>query len=101
MTKLSELVTVEADNEACVVLKVKEGKAMELITLGCFDGNETLFRVTKGGNHTATIWAGEKAWSWEWGMNGYTLVSDNVQEEQRVICNCIRNELGIDIEKRG
>jgi hypothetical protein len=101
MTKLSELVTVEADNEACVVLKVKEGKAMELITLGCFDGNETLFRVTKGGNHTATIWRGEKAFSWEWGSGGYTLVSDKVKEEQRVICNCIRNELGIDLEKRG
>lgn len=101
MTKLSELVTVEANNEACVVLKVKEGKAMELITLGCFDGDETMFRVTKGGNHTATIWRGEKAWSWEWGSNGYTLVSDKVKEEQKAICHCICNELGIDLEKRG
>lgn len=101
MTKLSEIVTVEADNEACVVLKVKEGKAMELITLGCFDGDETMFRVTKGDNHTATIWRGEKSFSWEWGMNGYTLISDKVEEEQEAICNCIRNEFGIDIEKRG
>lgn len=101
MTKLSELVTVEVNNEACVVLKVKEGKTMELITLGCFDGDETMFRVTKGGRHTATIWSGEKAWSWEWGDGGYTLVSDKVKEEQRVICNCIRNELGIDLERRG
>lgn len=101
MTKLSELVTVEADNETCVVLKVKEGKAMELITLGCFDGDETMFRVTKGNNHTATIWRGEKAFSWEWGFNGYTLVSDKVKDEQRAICNCICNELGIDINRRG
>lgn len=100
MTRLSELVTVEANNEACVVLKVKEGKAMELITLGCFDGDETMFRVTKGSNHTATIWRGEESFSWEWGMNGYTLVSDKVAEEQKAICRCIRNELGIDIEKR-
>jgi hypothetical protein len=100
MTKLSELVTVEADNEACVVLKVKEGKAMELITLGCFDGNETLFRVTKGNNHTATIWRGEKAFSWEWGSGGYTLVSDKVKEEQKAICHCIRDEFGIELERR-
>ena len=101
MTKLSELVTVEVNNEKCVVLKVKEGKAMELITLGCFDGNETMFRITKGDNHTATVWRGEKTFSWEWGYSGYTLVSDKVKEEQRTICHCIRDELGIDINKRG
>ena len=98
MVKLSELVILTVNNENCVVLKVKEGKAMELVTLGYFDGDETMFRVTKGKNHTCTIWRGDKAFSWEWGMNGYTLISDKVKEEQKLICNCIRNEFNISIE---
>ena len=54
--KLSNCVEVAVNNAECVVLKVKKGKEFDLITLGCFDGNETMFRLTKGDNHTCTVW---------------------------------------------
>lgn len=99
--KLSELVTVEANNEDCVVLKVKEGKDIDLILLGCFGGDEVMFRLTKGEQHTCTIWYKDgKHFSWEWGARGYTLVSDEVATKGSVIYKCIRDDFGIKLERR-
>ena len=96
--KLSELVTVEVNNEDCVVLKVKEGKQMELISLGFFRGDETMFRLTKGSQQTCTVWYNNgNHFSWEWGMHGYTLVSDEVAKKGDIIQSCIRDDLGIPL----
>lgn len=53
--KLCYLVDIIENNENCVILKVKDNKNLELIKLGYFDGNEEMMRLTKGKDHTCTI----------------------------------------------
>lgn len=52
---LKDIVEVAMNNSECVVLKVKEGHEVDLISLGCFDGDETMFRLTKGETVTCTV----------------------------------------------
>ena len=71
MAELCDLVEVVENNMECVVLKVKKGAGMQLIRLGCFDGDETMFRLTKGSSHTCTMFRdGRKPVSWSWGESG-------------------------------
>lgn len=46
--KLKDMVELLSNNDACVVLKVKDGQEMNLISLGCFNGDEAMMRLTKG-----------------------------------------------------
>ena len=67
MKNFAELVNIKVNNKECVILEVKEDAFIDLISLGCFSGNEYLIRVTKGNNHTITVWdknKGEYSWSW-------------------------------------
>lgn len=45
--KLKDMVELVANNDDCVVLKVKDGQEMNLISLGCFNGDEAMMRLTK------------------------------------------------------
>lgn len=95
--KLSEMVEIVVNNNECVVLKVKENQTFNLITLGCFNGNETILRLTKGRDHTCTVWEGEKNYSWHWGERGYTLVSDNLSKKGHLIERTIEDDFEIYI----
>ena len=97
--KLCYLVDIIENNENCVVLKVKDNKEMDLIKLGCFDGDERLIRLTKGKNHTCTTFYNDnrKPLSWDWGESGFTLVSDNVRKMGRLIEDCITEDFDIYI----
>lgn len=96
MKKLVNLVTLVTNTEDCVVLKVNENAAMDLVCLGCFDGNEEMFRLTKGPDVTCTVWTkGGGTCSWSWGERGHTLVSDKVEQMGILIKECI--QLGFDI----
>lgn len=96
--KLCHLVDIIENNEDCVILKVKDNKILDLIKLGCFDGNEELIRLTKGKNHTCTIFkTNESSFSWEWGMSGYTLVTDKVSAMGKLIESCITEDFDIYI----
>ena len=98
MSRLCDCVKLAANNSECVILKVKEDKAFDLICLGCFDGDETMFRLTKGRNHTCTVWRDNgKSFSWHWGFNGYTLVSDKVDKMGRMIQRCIENDFRVNM----
>ena len=100
--KLSDIVKIKTNNYGLVVLEVLPDHRFDLIDLG-FDGNEKMFRLTKGGNHTCTIFresGGElKSFSWHWGDGGYTLVSPLVNEWGKMIQNCIVDDYGIYIDK--
>ena len=98
MTNLRDC--VEIINEPTFVLvKVKEGKEMDMIMTGLFEGNETMFRVTKGGNHNCTTWYKDgRNWSWHHGFGGCICVTDSVWDKWRAIESMIKDE-GIDIEK--
>ena len=96
MKKFGELVTLEEDNEHCVILKVKPNCEMDLIKLGCFDGDETMFRLTKGSSVTCTVFRkDDKPYSWHWGLGGHTLVSDSMDKKAKFIQNHIEKNLGI------
>ena len=99
MCSLYDLVELLEDNEKCIILKVKDNSQMRLICLGCFSGNETMFRLTKGKNHTCTVFHDNgKSFSWEFGASGHTLVTDSVWKCAELICECIANDFGIQIE---
>lgn len=72
--RLKDITTIVVNNDECVVLKVKEGHEMDLIALGCFSGDETMLRLTKGADVTCTVFRKNgKSVSWDWGRRGYTL----------------------------
>ena len=94
--KLVNITEVAVNNADCVVLKVKEGHEMELIALGVFDGNETMFRLTKGKSVTCTIFYTDgKSRSWHWGYGGHTLVSPKTERQGQLIQECIEKDFGI------
>lgn len=94
--KLKDMVELAANNDECVVLKVKEGQEFNLISLGYFNGDETMLRLTKGANVTCTVFRKSgKTLSWKWGRDGYTLVTDAVTKMGRLIQNCIEQDFGI------
>lgn len=72
MAGLCDLVEILENNMECVVLEVKDGVQKELVCLGCFDGDETMLRLTKGDDHTCTIFFGAgKTCSWSWDVRAY------------------------------
>lgn len=94
---LKNLVSVFANNADCVILEVKPNSFKELIKLGCFNGNETMIRLTKGKEHTCTIWEGTHNYSWHWGISGYTMVSHEMNQKRDLIVDTITNGFGIRI----
>lgn len=97
--KLCELVEIEENNMDCVILKVKENSEMDLIKLGCFEGDETLIRVTKGSDNTFTVFSGETYFSWYQGENGHSLISKNTDQKRILILECIEMDFDIYIGK--
>lgn len=97
--KLCYMVDIIENNESCVVLQVKDNKKIDLIKLGCFDGDEELIRLTKGKKHTCTIFYKENKnpFSWYWGRGGCTLVSDKVSKMGDLIEDCITDDFDIYI----
>ncbi len=98
MGRLGGLVELAENNMECVVLKVKEGARMQLICLGCFNGDEEMFRLTKGGSHTCTVFYKDgRTSSWHWGADGYTLVSGQTRRCGELVQGCIEDDFGIYI----
>ena len=96
--KLCDLVDIEENNMDCVLLKVKENSMLDLIKLGCFEGDEKLIRITKGRDHTITIFTEKTHYSWYYGESGYTLVSKSMDLKRDLISDCIRNDFDIYID---
>ncbi len=97
--RLCDLVDIETNNKECVVLKIKENSSLDLIKLGCFEGDENLIRITKGANHTITIFSGKNHYSWDFGDSGYTLVSKSMDQKRDMILDCIEIDFDIYIGK--
>ena len=96
MKKLHELVELVSNTEEAVVLKVKDGCQMDLICLGCFNGDESVLRLNKGRSITCTIWTTKGThYSWEWGDGGHTLVTENMTKKGRMIQQCVEDYFDI------
>lgn len=98
MKKLVDLVQIVENNKDCVILEVV-GSSLDMIKLGCFHGHETMMRLTKGADHTCTVWKSDgKHYSWSWGKSGYTLVTDTLRDQGRLIQACITQDFEIYID---
>lgn len=98
MARLADYVEIMENNTECVVLKVKSDSRTGLISLGCFSGNEEMMRLTKGRTQTCTLFNKDgSTLSWQWGRNGCTLVSDNIEKCGRIIQRCLEEDFGICI----
>lgn len=96
--KLCNLVDIIDNNIDCVVLKVKDDARLDLIKLGYFTGNEDIIRLTKGENHTCSIFNKDGSnFNWHWGKSGYTLVSDEMKKKGKLIEECITEDFDIYI----
>ncbi|MBO5183369.1 MAG: hypothetical protein J6B64_03110 [Bacilli bacterium] len=96
--KLCDLVDIIDNNMDCVVLKVKDDAQIELIKLGYFSGNEDIIRLTKGKNHTCSVFNKDGTnFSWYWGSSGCTLVSDMLSKKGKLIEECITEDFDIYI----
>ena len=96
MKKLFDLVELISNTEEAVVLKVLPGNEVDLICLGCFNGDETMLRLTKGSDQTCTVWVKNgNHYSWHWGDSGYTLVSDEMTKRGRMIQQCLEDDFDI------
>jgi len=100
--RLFDLVEIAENNSECVVLKVNENAFMDLVCLGCFDGDETMFRVTKDREdiHTITVWHGTRAISWETGVERCTLEAKSAKARELIV-DCVVGDFGICIEGDG
>lgn len=96
---LKDCVELVENNERCVILEVKPGCEMDLIRLGCFNGNEKMFRLTKGDNHTLTVFTNDaKSYNFGFGNSGYTLISDELRQQKKLIVDCIKLDYAIIVE---
>ncbi|MBR3622128.1 MAG: hypothetical protein IKN43_02130 [Selenomonadaceae bacterium] len=82
------------NNSQCAILKVKDGHQQDLIALGIFDGDETMFRLTKGKIVTCTVFYKEREpYSWQWGGHGgETIVDQSTKIKGRLIQYCFETE---------
>jgi hypothetical protein len=99
--KLKDCVKLITNNKTCVVLEVIKGREQDLTNLGYFDPKDHQFRLTKGENQTCTVFKKDgSSFSWYWGYQGYTLVSDSTSKKGKLIQECIEKDFGISITLR-
>lgn len=88
---------VEVTNEQ-VVLKVTADDNLAIARHPYISGTFDYITVTRGANHILTIiYKDGHTWSFNWGINGYTLISDNMEMLRQKICEFIE-EQGILLE---
>lgn len=98
--KLKYLVTVVTNNDACVVLKINDDVRLDLISLGYFDGDEELIRLTKGPKVICTIFKNDGSYdSWHWGYGGKSCVEPETKICGYLIQQCIEEDFKIDCER--
>ena len=98
MYELTKHVEILANNENCVVLKVKPESRIDLICIGCFNGNEDMIRLTKGVTQTITIFYDNKTFSsWYWGGGESKLVSDETKKLGEMVQRCLEDDFDICI----
>lgn len=98
MAKLKDYVELIENNKDCAILKVKDGSRLGLISLGYFNGNEDLIRLTKGKQRTCTVFYTDGTnFSWYWGNGSTLLVSDAVQKKGRLIEECLMMDFDINM----
>jgi len=84
---LMDSIQLIENNDRCVLLKVKDNMKMNMILLGCFDGDEDMIRIAKDETDTITVFR-QNGKSFSWGRN--TLVTNQLSEMRKLIMEAIR-----------
>lgn len=96
MKKLCELVDLTVNNDNCLVYKVKDDKRMDLISLGCFLGNEDMIRMTKGRTPEITVFYKDgSTFSYHFGEGSTSGISENQKQQRTMIRECSILDFGI------
>ena len=83
--KLKDMVDVVINNDICVVLKVKDGQELNLISLGCFFGSESMFRLTKGRTVACTVFENSgKRYSFHWELMDTRSLPSSAQHSEEL-----------------
>lgn len=92
-TKLIDLIEIVENNADFILLEVT-GDKKSCILSGVLDGNEELIRVTKGEDHVLTIYFKDgRHFSYDFGLSGYTLISNKEENRRNAIVEVIKNDL--------
>lgn len=86
MKNLVKLVELIEDNDNCVLLKVKEGSELDMILLGCFDGDENMIRLAKDEYNTITIFR-KNGTHYCWAGN--ECVVQQMNDKEKLIKKCV------------
>lgn len=85
-----------------VVLRVNADDNLIIALNPYISGDMDYITVTKGENHTLTIIKKNgKTWSFDWGVNGYTLISSNTELLRKKVIHFIEQECHILLEWKG
>lgn len=96
MKRLCELLDISVNNEACVLFKVKESARMDLISLGCFRGNEEMIRMTKGRTPEITVFCKDGSIaSYHFGEGSTSVLTANTAQQREMIRECAILDFGI------
>ena len=95
MIKLCDIVDIQNNDLSSITLKVKEDKEIDLINLG-FNPKLEYIYLSKGKRHTMKfIDKDMNSTSFDFGDGGYTLISNNLQDQKQKVLNCITDDFGI------
>ena len=99
MNKLTKIVDIIHNDEDSVILRVKEGKRVELLTTGCFSGNEEMIIVSKQTKrHDGVAFRIMEANGNSFSFTDNTLVSSTLAAMKSLIKETVVMDFGIPIE---
>lgn len=99
MNNLSKIVDILNNDENTVILKIKDNKQIELLSIGCFDGNEDMIVISKytkihKGLRFRIVHKDGTSWTFD---NEY-IVSSNVKAVYRNIIQTVVFDFGIPVD---
>lgn len=99
MNKLSKIVEILNNDEDTVILKVKDNKKIELLSIGYFNGNEDMIIVAKHNYvHEGIAFRIIYKNGHEFSFTDNTLVSTNITAMKKIIIQTVVFDFGIPID---
>ena len=84
---------VAKNNDDIVLVKLNWDDDIDRMSEKYFDGNEKAVKITKGARHVVTFYYDNgNSGSWEYGLGGYTLVSDRIRGMTHRVTRYLKDE---------
>ena len=99
MNKLSKIVEILNNDEDTVILKVKDNKKIDLLSIGCFNGTEDMIVVSKHTNlHDGLAFRLVYKDGTTFSFTDNTLITSNIKAMKRIILDTVIYDFGIPVE---